>query len=93
LPLELRDLFSEWLLEHYPSKFRHILSLIRSVRDGKVYDSTFGKRMTGAGPYAWMIGRRFETAAERIGFNKTRTKLRRDLFIPPARIGEQLRLF
>jgi DNA repair photolyase len=93
LPLEIRDLFSEWLLEHYPSKFHHVLSLMRSVRDGKIYDSAFGKRMTGEGPYAWMIGRRFETAAAKIGFGKTRSRLRRDLFIPPARLGEQLRLF
>jgi DNA repair photolyase len=92
LPLELRDLFSEWLLEHYPSKFRHVLSLVRSVRDGKIYDATFGKRMTGSGPYAWMIGRRFETAAANLGFSKTRTKLRSDLFIPPPRLGEQLQL-
>jgi hypothetical protein len=49
--------------------------------------------MTGSGPYAWMIGRRFETAAARIGFAKSKVKLRRDLFEPPARLGEQLRLF
>lgn len=93
LPLELRDLFSEWLLVHYPNKFRHILSLVRSTRDGKVYDSTFGKRMTGSGPYAWMIGRRFEAAVAKIGFAKTRLKLRHDLFQPPPRMGEQLQLF
>ncbi len=93
LPLELRDLFSEWLLEHYPSKFHHVLSLMRSVREGKVYDATFGKRLTGTGPYAWMIGRRFETAAAKTGFSKTKVKLRRDLFLAPARFGEQLRLF
>lgn len=92
LPLELSDLFSEWLTAHYPTKARHVLSLVRSTRDGKIYDSTFGKRMTGSGPYAWMIGRRFETAAAKLGFSKTRTKLRHDLFTPPARVGQQLQL-
>jgi DNA repair photolyase len=92
LPLELSDLFSEWLLAHYPSKARHVLSLIRSTRDGKIYDSQFGKRMTGSGPYAWMIGRRFEAAAAKLGFTKTRTKLRHDLFTPPARKNGQLQL-
>jgi len=92
LPLELHDLFSEWLVAHYPSKAKHILSLVRSTRDGKIYDSTFGKRMTGTGPYAWMIGRRFEAAAAKLGFAKTKLKLRHDLFTPPARIGEQLQL-
>jgi DNA repair photolyase len=92
LPLELHALFSEWLVEHYPGKARHILSLVRSTRDGKTYDSTWGKRMTGSGPYAWMIGRRFEAAAAKLGFGKTRTKLRQDLFVPPLRAGEQLQL-
>jgi DNA repair photolyase len=92
LPLEVRDLFAEWLMTHYPGKLRHVLSLVRSVRGGKLYDSTFGKRMTGTGPYAWLVGRRFEVAAAKLGLTKGRTPLRCDLFLPPARQGEQLQL-
>jgi DNA repair photolyase len=93
LPLEIRDLFREWLLEHAPGKLRHVMSLIRSTRGGKDYDATWGKRMTGQGPYAWMTGRRFEMAADRIGFNRRRTKLRTDLFQAPVLPGGQLSLF
>jgi DNA repair photolyase len=93
LPLELRDIFSEWLVEHFPDKARHVLSLVRGVREGKLYDATFGTRMTGDGPYAWMIGRRFELAVEKIGYPRTRPRLRTDLFTPPARKGQQLSLF
>ncbi len=93
LPLELHDLFREWLLAHYPNKLRHVLSLVRSVRDGKIYDSTWGKRMTGSGPYAWMIGRRFEAASEKLGLTRNKKKLRTDLFVPPQRGAEQLSLF
>ena len=50
LPLEVRDLFREWLLEHHPDKLRHVLSLIRSTRDGKDYDAKWGERMTGRRP-------------------------------------------
>ncbi len=92
LPLELRDLFIEWLMTHYPEKLRHVLSLVRSVRGGKMYDSNFGARMTGSGPYAWMLGRRFEAAAARLGLAKSRMPLRSDLFLRPARQGEQLQL-
>ena len=53
-----------------PRPRRHVMKLIRDMRGGKDYDSTWGKRMTGAGPYAWMIGRRFETACEKLGLNK-----------------------
>ena len=93
LPLELRDLFAEWLLAHFPDKYRRVLSLVRSTREGKDYDSAWGKRMTGTGPYAWMIGRRFEMACEKIGFSKQKTRLRTDLFAPPARVDQQLSLF
>jgi DNA repair photolyase len=93
LPLEVEDIFGEWLLEHFPDRYRHVMALVRSMREGKAYDSTWGKRMTGTGPYSWMIGRRFEVAAQRIGFNRTRQKLRTDLFTRPTRPGEQLSLF
>ncbi len=96
LPLELRDIFREWLLVHYPDKLRHTLSLVQSTHGGKDYDSQWGKRMAGSGPYAWMIGRRFEIAAARLGYNETPTRLRSDLFHPPegeARGPKQLSLF
>jgi len=89
LPLELHGLFSEWLMAHYPDKLRHVLSLVRSVRDGKIYDSAWGKRMTGSGPYAWMIGRRFEAASEKLGLTRHTKKLRTDLFTPPGRSSQQ----
>ena len=93
LPLEVEDLFGEWLLAHFPDKFRHVMSIVRAMRSGKAYDSTWGKRMTGSGPYAWMAGRRFEIACNKLGFNKQRTKLRTDRFTPPMRSGQQLSLF
>lgn len=93
LPLEVRDIVQEWLLTHHPDKLRHVMSLIRSTRGGKDYDSQWGQRMVGSGPYAWMIGRRFEMAAERIGFNTTRRRLRTDLFVKPEKEKAQLSLF
>jgi DNA repair photolyase len=93
LPLEVRDLFREWLLENYPDRYRHVFKLIRDTRGGKDYDSTFGKRMTGSGPIAWMIGRRFEIACERLGFNKTHVKTTTEHFRPPRRPAQQLALF
>lgn len=93
LPLELADLFREWLLEHYPDKMRHVMSLVRQTRNGKDYESEWGVRQSGSGPYAWMMGRRFELAAQRLGFSKRRMKLRTDLFTPPGGRGRQMELF
>ena len=90
LPLEVSPIFRDWLLRHYPDRYRHVMSLVRSMRGGKDYDSEWGKRMKGSGPYAWQIGRRFEIAARRLGFNTERRQLRTDLFVVPAREGDQL---
>ena len=92
LPLEVSPIFKDWLLRHYPDSYRHVLSLIRSMRDGKDYDSEWGKRMKGKGPYAWQIGRRFEIAAKRLGLNAERTPLRTDLFKAAPKEHEQLML-
>jgi DNA repair photolyase len=93
LPLEVRDLFKEWLLANYPDRFRHVMKLVREMRGGKDYDSTWGKRQTGDGPYAWLIGRRFEAACERLGLNKTRNRLTTEHFQKPIKGVEQLSLF
>ncbi|TPN74957.1 PA0069 family radical SAM protein [Mesorhizobium sp. CU2] len=92
LPLEVAPIFKDWLLRHYPDRYRHVMSLIRSMRDGKDYDSEWGKRMKGAGPYAWQIGRRFEMAAKRLGLNAERRQLRVDQFVAGSGAGEQLML-
>ncbi|WP_165215091.1 PA0069 family radical SAM protein [Affinirhizobium pseudoryzae] len=92
LPLEVSPLFRDWLLRHYPDRYRHVMSLIRSMRGGKDYDAEFGKRMKGAGPYAWQISRRFEIATKRLGLARRGVALRDDLFIPPAGGGVQLSL-
>src|SRR5690606_4452534 len=93
LPLEVRDLFREWLIANYPDRYRHVFQLIRDMRNGRDYDSQWGARMKGAGPIAWMIGRRFEIACEKLGLNRKRSKLTTDHFARPKRSGQQLSLF
>ena len=92
LPLEIADLFTEWLKANCPDRANRVLALMRSAHSGKLYDAKWGERMVGEGPYAWMIGRRFEIAAERLGLNKESVEIRTDLFTPPVLPGQQLRL-
>lgn len=92
LPHELSDLFREWLQSEFPDRAAHVLSLMKSMRDGKAYDATWHRRMRGTGPYAWSIGRRFEIAARRLGLNKKRTRLTVEHFRRPPQPGDQLSL-
>jgi DNA repair photolyase len=93
LPLEVRDLFREWLMTNFPDRYRHVFKLIRDMRGGKDYDSTFGQRQTGTGPIAWMIGRRFEVACEKLGLNVAKHKITIEHFRPPRPGAKQLDLF
>ena len=92
LPLEVSPLFREWLLRHYPHRYQHVMSLIRSMRGGKDYDAEFSKRMKGDGPYAWQISRRFELAAKRLELTRRGIPMRDELFVPPNGSGVQLSL-
>jgi DNA repair photolyase len=93
LPLEVRDLFREWVMENFPDRYRHVFKLIRDTRGGKEYDAKWGERMTGSGPIAWMIGRRFEAACERLGLNKRKLKMTTEHFAPTIKRPQQLALF
>jgi len=93
LPLEVRDLFREWLMANYPDRYRHVMKLVRDTRDGKDYDSEWGTRMKGTGPYAWMLGRRFEVACDKLGLNVSRTTLTTQHFRKPKPDDAQLNLF
>jgi DNA repair photolyase len=92
LPHEVKDVFRDWLAANMPERAHKVMSLVKSVSGGKEYDSQFGKRQTGTGPYAWTIGRRFELACQRLGLNLSKTKLTTDHFRRPPQPGEQLTL-
>ena len=94
LPLELKPLFKEWLEEHFPTKAAHVLSLVAQTHGGRLYDSTWSKRMTGTGPYADMLRLRFDRACRKLGFGQRTTRpLDTTRFQPPAQKGDQLALF
>jgi len=94
LPLEIKDLFDEWLQAHYPQRALRVMALVRDTRRGKVYDSRFGNRMRGEGPYAEMLRRRFALACRRLDLDRRKNELRADLFRPPvAKPDPQLSLF
>ena len=93
LPLEIKDLFREWLESEVPDRAKHVMSLIRSMRGGKDYDSNWGTRMTGTGPYAELIRQRFTLATRKLGLNRERAQLTCARFRRPPRAGDQLALF
>ncbi|MBV6658636.1 MAG: PA0069 family radical SAM protein [Devosiaceae bacterium] len=93
VPLEVRDLFKQWLFEHYPDRYRHVLSLLRSMRGGADYDARWGVRMTGTGPYADVLAKRFKLAVKKLGLKTSRPSLRTSAFRGQADPHRQMDLF
>jgi DNA repair photolyase len=96
LPLEIADLFREWLEAHVPDRAEHVLSLMRDTREGKLYKSQFGTRMRGTGPYAELLRQRYRITMRKLGLAKRgggAIGLRSDLFAVPRGERPQFELF
>ena len=94
LPLEVADLFTQWLRAHYPDRADHVLSLVRQTRGGKLNDPRFGHRFRGQGAYAALIAKRFELARRRLGLGgEDLAALDVSHFTPPGDGARQLTLF
>ncbi|MDX1527585.1 MAG: PA0069 family radical SAM protein [Gammaproteobacteria bacterium] len=91
LPLEIKDLFVDWLNTHFPLKAEHVIKRIRDTRGGKTNDAAFGLRQRGSGEYAELISRRFSLALKRLGFPGD-VELDTSRFRPPS-VSNQLPLF
>jgi DNA repair photolyase len=93
LPLEVKDLFREWLQANAPERASRVLGLVRAARGGKDYDSDWGQRLTGSGAYADLIGQRFRLAAKRLALNASPSSLDTSQFHRPCDEALQLDLF
>lgn len=93
LPLELKDIFREWLVTDHPDRAQRIMHILQTMHGGRDYTPAFGLRQRGSGPYAQQVAMRFRLALKRLGLNERRLKLRTDLFRPPGGTGRQLGLF
>ncbi len=93
LPLEIKQLFKEWLTAHEPLKAEHVMSLVRQYRDGRENDATFGRRMRGTGEFADLIRQRFQLAQRKFALNQPLPPLDETQFLTPQKATRQLSLF
>jgi DNA repair photolyase len=96
LPWEVKDLFREWLAQHFPERAAHVMSQVRSMRGERDNDPSFGTRMHATGAVAQLIRQRFQLARRRLGFPVDQRdrdiSLPTNLFRPPLRTHPQLSL-
>jgi DNA repair photolyase len=93
LPLEIRELFEEWLATDHPDRAKRVMSMVRQMRGGAAYNSAWGSRMTGQGPVADAMRQRFDIARRRFGLDQVLPPLDLSQFSPPRPQTDQLQLF
>ena len=93
LPYEIKQLFKDWLDLHEPLKAKHVMSMVRDIRQGKENDANFHTRMQGTGIYAEMIRKRFIRACKSLKLNLLNRSLDTGNFISPQFSNQQLSLF
>jgi len=92
LPYEIKELFKDWLQNHYPLKAEHVMSRVRQMRDGRENDPEFGSRLRGQGLLAELLAQRFEKACRRLELNTGRQGLDTTQF-RSAKLAGQMALF
>jgi DNA repair photolyase len=92
LPHEVKDLFRDWLAQHYPLRAEHVMSVIQQMRGGRDNDPQFGSRMRGQGLFADLISRRFDIACQRLGLNRDRAPMDTSRFRPPRTEAQRAQL-
>lgn len=94
LPHELKELFRDWLAQHFPQRAAHIISLMQQLHGGRDYDARYGQRHTGSGPFAQVLAHRFRLAHQRLGYDGGRERrLDHSQFVPPRPPSPQGELF
>lgn len=91
LPGAVEGLFQNWLRQTYPNRVDKILNRLRSLRDGRLSDSRFGRRMRGEGIFANQIQELFKSSCKRFGLATAPPELSIAAFRPPG--GEQLEMW
>lgn len=91
LPHAVAPLFEDWLGRHYPERKEKVLNRVRSLRGGKLYDATFGARMTGEGVWAGQLKTMFDLARRRAGLDRPGPTLSKDKFRRPG--GPQMTMW
>ena len=91
LPYKVKDLFVEWLEQYFPDRKKKVLHKLLDMRDGKLNNSEWGKRMKGEGNFAKQISDLFRVQTKKLGLNERQRMLTTEHFVRSS--GSQMSLF
>jgi DNA repair photolyase len=84
LPGHVKEVFAARMKQLFPMRYAKIEGRMRQMREGKIYDSRFGKRFKGTGDYWDNLEKLFDLTCERLGLNQERRREPRPPFKRPS---------
>ncbi len=88
LPFGVKSIFEGWLEVHYPDRKDKVLARMRALRDGALYQSKWGERMSGTGIFAEQIGAMFDTSRRKFGLDRRSHAISTAAFRRPTAQGD-----
>jgi len=80
LPGSVEALFLDWLDRRFPNARGKVINSLSRHRLGEITDARFGTRMTGIGPSAELLARRFKMSLKRCRLRERPPELTTELF-------------
>ena len=93
VPLQVSDLFKEWLETYEPNKAEQIMNLLAETHDAKNCQKQFVSRLKSTGGYKALLAKRFELIIKKLGYQGQSYQLDVNQFSPPVPEDKQLALF
>ncbi len=75
-------IFEDWVTRNFPDRAKKVLNQIKSMHDGKLNDSNFGRRMRGEGKFAELIRMQFKLAQQKFLLGRAIPPLNFELYEP-----------
>jgi len=93
VPLQVSDLFKEWLETYEPNKAKQVMNLLAEIRDAKDCQKELVSRLKSTGGYKALLAKRFELIIKRLGYEGQSYELDINQFTIPVQQDKQLALF
>lgn len=84
LPGSVKEVFAARMKQLFPMRYEKIVGRMRQMREGKLYQSEFGKRHRGSGDYWDNLEQLFHLTCEKLGLNQDYLKPQRLPFKRPS---------
>jgi DNA repair photolyase len=88
---EVATIFEDWIRKNFPDRAENVLKKTKYLHGGNLFDSRYGKRMSGEGIFAEMIKKQYQIAMNKYMSGRSMPAFNKTLFY--QKVNKQMSLF